>query len=287
MAADETTIRISAVGKEAFDRFKEERGISQSEAFEEVMKIIAQQEFTAAHPGQAEIFKAVDGLTAKLRKALEGSVVASEEAVAKAREDAAKSIDAYKQQNDSLKAQLAEAKALEGELKTVSADRDREAKRADDAEARVAELEAFRDEAVAMKEAAEADKVARTEAEKAKLEAEKRAEQSSLALEKERRAAADAAAKAEKEIAAIKAKAEKDAAVAAEKLKSVEIERDRNGNDLKRSEGRVDLLESQLKEAQEAVSRLSAECAAEKARAEAQESTIEFLKSQTAGAKKN
>lgn len=242
-----TTISVSAASRKALEDFKEARGYATvPEAFDAVVKILAEQEFNSAHPDHAAALDAVDELFAKVRKSVEGVIISSEESVAKVQAKADKDVSIYQEKLDDLTGRLSTLdeveeenkdlmKELEATQELLIQERELTARNRD----RIVELEAER-EAVKSREAeAEAAIAARAEAEKCQLAAEKVAEEAKAAL---------AAVQAEAEKAAIRAaadlKAAQDESNAQKHLAASEVAHanDRASN----AEGRANVLEGEL-----------------------------------------
>ncbi len=261
-----TTISVSAASRKALEDFKEARGYATvPEAFDAVVKILAEQEFNSAHPDHAAALDAVDELFAKVRKSVEGVIISSEESVAKVQAKADKDVSIYQEKLDDLTGRLSvldeveeENKGLIKELEATQElliqERELTARNRD----RIAELEAEREAVKAREADAEAAIAAATEAEKAQLAAEKTAEKAKADL---------ASVRAEAEKAAIQAaadlKAAQDESNAQKHLAASEVAHanDRASN----AEGRANVLEGELSRVRDERNESRAEVAALKA----------------------
>lgn len=194
MAEETTTLKVSVKGKETFDRFKVDRGLSQAEAFDALVQIMAEREFSTVHPSHAATLEAIDTLFAKVRAAVEGTIVASEEAVAKVQAESDRRVDAYKAKADEIAMQLADFKQLAAEHADMVEQLETTRELLVQNRARVSELEAEREAVMEREAEAEAAVMASVQAEKSRLEAEMAVEKCRAELA-EGRSAAELAAR--------------------------------------------------------------------------------------------
>lgn len=244
----------------------ERDGMTRQELYAEFVKLYEDASFARANPAHAESLKAVDDLTTRIRRIIEGMATATDEAQERAR---ARVEEAERRADEDVAAVKGALGGAEQRIKDLEGELDAKKKEASDAGERAEEL---RKQLDAMTKRAE--------------ELEQRAKDGDEAVERAKAAedaAADARARAdldeerreraEERLEHVESDAKAAAELAAEKINNAEQNLERARRDAETAATRAETLEGQLREEREA--RVAAERRADKA-----EATADALESQ-------